>query len=203
MPLFGDRNGKSALAGRRGALDALDLACSNLVNNVDEGNLIYWVISNAGGMDELDDMMFLNRIKTLRVAHTDGEASAVPHTVEAPYEGTQAAVDMLLRRLYDDFQAFNAAAVSAGDQTATAIRASYAPLDLKADKLERQVTRFIHGLLALLGMEDEPSYTRSQIVNRLEETRALVLMEPYVGAEYVRRKLLTLEGDIDCAEAGQ
>ena len=50
---------------------------------------------------------------------------------------------MLKKKLYEDFQAFDASAVSAGIQTATGIKACYAPLDLKVDKVEASVTRFI------------------------------------------------------------
>ena len=204
VPLRANRQGRSALVGRRNTLDALDLACSNMVNDVDEGNLIYWVLVNAGGMDDLDDMMFVNRLHALRVAHVDGDAgaSATPHTVEAPFQSSAAAIDMLLRRLYDDFQAFNAAAVAASNQSATAIRASYAPLDLKTDKLEREVTRFIHGILALLGVDDDPSYTRNQLINRLEEIQALSQAAPFLGEDYTRRRMLSVLGEIDMTGDG-
>jgi hypothetical protein len=55
VPLYANKAHKSALTGKRNTIDALDLANSNMVNGVDEGNLIYWVLTNAGGMDDLDD----------------------------------------------------------------------------------------------------------------------------------------------------
>ena len=197
MPLKNGKNCRSELRGRRNTVDALDLACSNMVNNVDEGNLIYWVLTNAGGMNDLDDVKFLERIKTLHVAHTDDEVNAEPHTIEAPFEGTNATIDMLKRKLYEDFQAFDSAAVSAGNQTATAIKASYVPLDLKVDDFESDVTDFIQGLLTLAGADDTPSYTRSQIVNKSEETQNILLGAAYYDDEYITKKLLTINGDID------
>ena len=203
VPLKNTRRCQSELVGRRNTIDALDLCCSNMVNNVDEGNLIYWVLTNCGGMDVMDAEQFLDVVRKSHVAFMDnGEdgSRAEPHTIEAPWSGTQATIDMLEKKLYQDFQAFDASAVTAGSQTATAIKASYVPLDLKTDRLERQVTEFINGILALAGVEDEPAYTRNQIVNRQEEVQSVLMMAEYVTREYVTRKLLTILGDADLAE---
>ncbi len=202
VPLKNNRKGMSELSGRRNTIDAVDLCRSNMVNNVDEGNLIFWVLTNCGGMEDLDDVKFIERIKTIHVAHagTEEGAQAEPHSIEAPFEGTGATIDMLIRELYEDFQAFDSSAVSAGNQTATAIKASYVPLDLKCDKFERQVTAFINGILELAGIDDEPSYTRNQIVNKQEEVQTVLMGAAYVTAEYITRKVLTILGDADMAE---
>ena len=199
VPLKNGRRGLSEIVGKRNSIDALDLVSSSMVNNVDEGALIYWVLKNCGGMDDLDDARFIERLKTVRVAHADGDdgAEATPHTVDAPFEGTAAAIDMLKKKLYEDFQIFDASAVTAGNQTATAIKASYIPLDLNTDKFEAEVTRFILGILRLAGIDDVPTYTRNQIINRTEETQALLLGAAYYDDEYITKKLLTLNGDID------
>lgn len=202
FPIVPLRNGKKAqseMQGRRNTIDALDLASSNMVNNVDEGNLIYWVLTNCGGMDEVDDAQFVERLKTTHVAHADGDegAKATPQSIEAPYAGTQQTIDMLTKRLYDDFQAFDSAAVSAGNQTATAIKASYVPLDLKTDKFEACVTRCINGILAVAGIDDTPTYTRNKIINAQEEMQTLLLGAAYYDDEYITKKALTLLGDAD------
>ena len=203
VPLKNNRHCKSELVGRRSTIDALDLCCSNMVNNVDEGNIIYWVLTNCGGMDYVDAEKFLDAVRKSHVAFmedaTDG-AHAEPHTIEAPYVGTQTAIDMLEKKLYQDFQSFDASAVTAGNQTATAIKASYVPLDLKTDKFERQVTEFISGILALAGIDGEPTYTRNQIINKSEEIQSVLMAAPYVTQEYLTRKLLTILGDADMAE---
>lgn len=203
VPLKNNRMCLSEISGSRNTIDALDLATSNMVNNVDEGNLIYWVLSNCGGMDDLDDVKFVERLKTLHVAHADGDdgAKATPQTIEAPYEGTNTTIDMLKRKLYEDFQCFDASAITAGNQTATAIKASYVPLDLKTDKFEAEVTRFVVEILRLAGIDDQPSYTRNQIINKTEETQALLLGAQYYDDEYITKKLLTINGDIDQYEA--
>lgn len=199
VPLYANKDHASALTGKRNTIDALDLATSNMVNGVDEGNLIYWVLTNAGGMDDLDDVKFLERVKTIHVAHADGDAgaTAVPHTIEAPFEGTKVTIEMLQERLFDDFQAFDAKSMAAGDLSATAIRAGYVRLDMKTDKIERQVTRFINGILELAGIDDDPTYERNRIVNATEETTRILQQAEYFDAEYIMKKLLSLNGDID------
>lgn len=199
VPLKNNRRCLSEIAGKRNTIDALDLASSNMVNNVDEGNLIYWVLSGCSGMDDLDDAKFVERLKTLHVAHAGDEDSAKveSRTVEAPFEGTNATIDMLKKKLYEDFQCFDASAVSAGNQTATAIKASYVPLDLKTDKFEAEVTRFVVEILRLAGIDDQPSYTRNQIINKAEETQNILLGAQYYDDEYITKKLLTINGDID------
>lgn len=198
VPLKNNKRCLSEIAGKRNTIDALDLASSNMVNNVDEGNLIYWVLSNYGGMDDLSDAKFIERLKTVHVAHVEGdEAKAEAHTIEAPYAGTQTTIDMLKKKLYEDFQCFDASAVSAGNQTATAIKASYVPLDLKTDKFEAEVTRFIVEILRIAGIDDKPSYTRNQIINKSEETQTVLMGAQYYDDEYITKKLLTINGDVD------
>ena len=85
--------------------------------------------------------------------------------------------------------------------TATAIEASYTPLDLKADDFEASVTEFILGLLAAAGIDDEPSYTRSRIINRSEETQMILMGADYYDDEYITKKLLTINGDADQYDA--
>lgn len=201
VPLQNNKQCRSALCGKRNTLDAYDLVNSNMVNNIDEGNLIYWVLSNCSGMSDLDDVKFLDRLRTLHVVHTEDDSTTVtPQKIEAPIDGTIASSENLKAQLYEDFQMFNAAAVSAGNQTATAIWATYEPLDLKTNKFERQVTKFINGILKLAGIDDKPSYTRDKIINKTEETQVVLMGAEYVTPDYITKKLLTIWGDADMVE---
>lgn len=200
VPLKNNKRCLSEIVGKRNTIDALDLASSNMVNNVDEGNLIYWVLSNCNGMDDLDDAKFVERLKTTHVAHANGDdgAKVESKTIEAPFEGTSSTIDMLKKKLYEDFLAFDSSAISTtSNQSATAIKASYIPLDLKTDKFEAEVTRFIVGILQIAGIDDKPSYTRNQIINKLEEIQALLMGAQYYDDEYITKRLLTINGDID------
>jgi SPP1 family phage portal protein len=202
VPLKNNKFSRSELCGRRNTIDALDLVTSNMVNNVDEGNLIYWVLTNCGGMDDLDDAKFIERLKTTHVAHADGDqgAGVEAHTIEAPFQGTQVTADMLERRLYKDFMAFDAGSVTAANQSATAINAAYTNLELKADAFEAWVSKFVRGILELAGIDDAPTFTRNRQTNKMEEMQTLLMAAPYVDDEYMTRKVLTILGDIDMAD---
>lgn len=201
VPLWNSTK-QSELVGGKETLDAYDLMASALVNNVDEGNLIYWVLKNCGGMDDMDDAKFVERLKTTHIAHADGDDGALveSHSVEAPYQANEAALDRLRNQLFDDYMALDVKQIASGAATATQIQAAYEPLNSKVDDFEYQVTEFIHGILALAGLEDTPTYTRSLIVNRQEEVQLILQSAEYLDEDYVSRKILEILGDADKAD---
>ena len=199
VPLW-NVNRQSELIGSRGTLDAYDLMASALVNNIDDANLIYWVIRNAGGMDDLDDQKFVQRLKTIHVAHLEGDEEVDQHQVEVPFQASEVALARLRSQLFDDFMALDVKEIAAGAVTATQIKAAYEPLNAKTDLFEYQVTEFIRGILALIGIDDMPAYTRSMIVNQQETIQNLVTSAEYLSADYVTRKVLDTLGDIDKAD---
>ena len=69
------------------------------------------------------------------------------------------------------------------------------------DDFEASMTEFILGILALAGIDDEPSYTRSKIINRAEETQTILMGAEYYDDEYITKKLLTINGDADQYDA--
>ena len=196
VPLF-NTNRQSELVGSRETIDAYDLMASALINNIDDANLIYWVIRNAGGMDDMDDAKFVQRLKTLHVAHLEGDEQVDEHQIDVPFQASEVALDRLRGQLFDDFMALDVKEISGGAATATQIKAAYEPLNAKTDLFEYQVTEFIDGILAIVGIEDEPTYTRSLIVNQQEMIQNLVTSAEYLSADYITRKVLEILGDID------
>ena len=204
FPIVPLKNGTAAqpeLKGRRGAIDALDLISSGMVNDADMGSLLYWVVHNAGGMDETDDNNLLLRIMRNHIVHTDGDQDISPHQIQVPVAASESALNMLYHRLYTDFSIPAPDAIISGSQTATAIRASYKPLDLDTDDFEGNVTDFVKGVLALIGIEDEPTYARNREVNAGEEIQALFQGQGIVSQAYIRREFLRIRGHIDQVEA--
>lgn len=195
-------NRQSDLVGNRGTLDAYDLMISGLINNVSDGEFIYWILKNCGGMDGTDDAKFIEQLKFTHVAHADGDdgASVEAHNVSVEFDATAEALDRLTAQLYKDFMALKVEDVSAGNVTATQIVAAYEPINQKTDQFEYQVTEFINGILALAGIEDEPTYTRSQMSNQSEMLEMVLQCAEYLDDEYVTTKILTLLGDADKAQ---
>ena len=200
VPMF-NINRQSDIIGGRETLDAYDLMSSALINNVDDGNIIYWVIKNAGAMDDEDDAEFVRRLKTVHVAHVDGSAGTEieSKSIEAPFEANENALERLRSQLFDDFMALDVKEIAGGAATATQIKAAYEPLNSKCDLLEYQVTDFIRAILNLLGIDDSPTYTRSVLVNRAEEIQNLTVAAQYLSEDYVTRKILEIMGDTDKA----
>jgi hypothetical protein len=174
---------------------------SGLVNNVSDGEFIYWILKNCGGMTELDDAKFIEQMKLTHVAHADGDdgAEVDAHTVNVPFEATAEALDRLEKQLYKDFMALQVDDISAG-ATNDQIQAAYEPINQKTDAFEYCVSDFIERILELAGIEDTPTYTRSQLSNRAEVAEMLFQAAEHLDDEYIVTKLLTLFGDADKVE---
>lgn len=200
VPLKNGTRCLSELHGRRNTIDALDLITSEMANNVSESGLIYWLIQNAGGMDEKDDEDFLMKVLRTHVAHVEGDAQVSPHQLEAPVDASRETLDMLNKKLYQDFSCFDASSISLGSQTATAIEAAYTLLELDTDDFEGYVSEFVQGILKLAGIDDKPTYTRAHLTNRTEEIQAIVTAASSLSPEYVTRKILEILGDADKAD---
>ena len=201
VPLW-NINRQSDLVGNRGTIDAYDLMVSGLINNVSDGEFIYWILKNCDGMTPLDDAKFLEQLKLTHVGHANGDdgASVDAHNVSVEFEATSEALDRLTEQLYADFMALKVQDLSAGNKTATEITAAYEPINQKTDQFEHCVTEFINGILALAGIEDEPTYTRSQMSNQSELLEMVLQCAEYLDDEYVTTKILTLLGDADKAQ---
>lgn len=201
VPLY-NVNRQSELVGGKETLDAYDLMVSGLVNNTDEGNLIYWVLKNANAMDEEDDARFIEQLRRTHVAHADGDdgVGIEHHTVEVPVDASEAAIDRLRRQLFDDFMALDVKEISGGAATATQIRAAYEPLNEKTSMFEYQVTDFLRQVLVLAGIEEEPTYRRDTIVNQTEELQNILSAAQYLDDETVTRQICGVLGLIDDAD---
>ena len=200
VPLWGNPHHQSELLGMREQIDCYDLIKSGYADNVDEGSLIYWTLNNAGGMDDVDLAQFLQKLRTLKAATLDNGVTADPHNIEAPYQSREALLAKLRSDLYEDAMALDTKTIADGAVTATQIRAAYEPLNSKTDQYEYCVREFVKGILAIAGIDDEPSFTRSVIVNSQEEIQLVTQSAMFLEEDYVVRKILTLLGDGDLAD---
>lgn len=199
VPLWGNDKKQSELVGRQGTIDAFDLLNSNLVNNLDEANYIYWVLTNCGGMDEMDDAKFIEQLKTTHVAHADGDsgATAEAHTIEAPYQASESAIQTIQRRLYEDFMCLDVNSLSAANKTATEIKAAYQPLDSKCDMYEYCVIEFVQKILELAGIDDKVTFTRSKVINKSDEINTLLAAQAYLDDETIVEQVCQILGIAD------
>ena len=200
VPCWSNENHQSELAPIRATLDCYDLINAKYANDIDDASLIYWTITNAGGMDDVDLVQFIDKMRKLHAAQTDADQQVTPTTLDVPFAGREALLDRLEKQLYRDAMALNTYDIANGAITATQIEAAYEPLNEKLDAYEAEISDFISRLLKVAGAEDEPTYTRSIIVNRTEEITTVVNSALYLDDQYVMEKILTLLGDKDKAD---
>lgn len=190
IPMYGNRARQSELVGQREAIDCYDLIKSGFADTVDEASIIYWTISNAGGMDEIDMARFKETMRRIGVGLVDDDgAKAEAHTLTIPVEAREALLSRLSDDLYRDFQMLDTTKIQGGQKTATEITAAYQQMDNKVDEFEYCVGDFLYQLFALIGIDDDPTFTRSKIVNQLEQTQMVLLAAGYLDDETILSKL--------------
>ena len=197
VPLYSNDLRQSELTPLRPKIDAIDLIQSGYANDVTDANLIYWIIQGAEGMDDLDLVQTLDKLRKLHMANVGEGQSLTPNQVEVPFASREAVLDRLEKELYMDAMAFNPYDIASGAATATQIEAAYDPLDEKLDIYERHVTEFISGLLEIAGVEDEPTYDRNYHTNKTEVINTLLNAANYLDDQYVTEKVLITLGDKD------
>lgn len=196
VPLWANLVHQSELVGLREKIDGYDLIQSGLANTIDDASIIYWTIQNAGGMDDIDLAKFLERMNTVKAAVVDDQgAHAEAHTMSVPYQASQAILLDLRDSLYRDAMALDTDKISAGSITATAIQAAYENLDLKCDRFEMCISDFIDHILALIGVEDSPTFKRTKVVNMGEETQMVLQAANYLDAQTILEHLPFLSPD--------
>ena len=202
VPLWANPDKQSELVGIREQIDCYDIIKSGYANDVDDASQIYWVIQNAGGMDDVDLAKFIERLKTVKAAAVDDNgARAEAHTVEVPYAGREAILAKLERDLYKNAMALDPETIAGGAITATQIKAAYEPLNSKCDEFEYCVHDFMDGLIIIAGLEgEEPTFSRSIVINKAEEIQTVLQSAQFLSSEYVTRKILATLGDGDLAD---
>lgn len=191
VPMWGNPHHQSELVGLRQSIDAYDLIKSGFANDLDDAATIYWIINNAGGMDDLDMAQFLERLKTVKAAalNADDGVSAEAHTIEVPYESRVAYLQRLESDMYKDYQALDVTNLVGGEKTTVEIKAAYQPLDNKADQFEYCVLDFLHRLFEIVGIDDNPAFQRNQIANLSEQTQMVLMAAEYLDEEMLLKKL--------------
>ena len=191
IPMYANDLKQSELIGIRESIDCYDFIKSGLANVIDDTSSVFWVLKNAGGMEDWDIAQFLDRMRTLRAAAVDTDAGgeAEAHTLDVPYAAREAMLTRLRNDLYEDFQLVDLDRITSGDLTATAIRMGYQTQDDKCGDFEYCIRDFISKLLALLGIDDEPSFKWNRIANQSEETQMVLTAAAYLDSETILNHL--------------
>lgn len=196
IPLWANDEKQSELVGIKEGIDCYDLIKSGFANDVDDAQQIYWILENAGGMDDVDIAQFLDRLKTVKavITNQDGQ-KAHPETIDIPTEAKEKLLDRLEKDLYKDYMALDTDRIASGAVAIVQIMASYEPLNSKADMYEQCIRDFLDKLMALTEINDTVTFERSYINNTTEMIDVIIQSALYLPRTYVVEKLLTLLGD--------
>lgn len=199
VPLWANQDHVCKIEAWQPGIDCYDLIKSGFANDIDDASFIYWTIQNAGGMDDVDLAQFIQHMKTVHAAAVNGDdehgAKAEAHTMDVPVTARETYLTRLKNDLYEDAMALDTNAIANGNTVATAIRASYEPLNEKTDDFEYCVIEFIQGILELAGIKDDPTFKRSMIVNMAEETNMILASAQYLDQETILQKLPFINPD--------
>jgi len=199
IPLWANREHISEIEPIRDGIDAYDLIKNGFENDLDTAQ-IYWIVKGAGGMDNQDLVQFLDRLVTNKIASVDGEQEIEAHEINLPYQAREALLDRIEKDLYRDYMALNTDEIKSGSVVNAQIKAAYEAMNSKADKYEYQIIEFLDNLLTIAGINDEPTFTRSMLVNGAELINILIQSAEYLSKEYITTKILTILGDADLVE---
>ena len=184
VPIWANREHQSEFTGMRTKIDGYDLIQSGFANDLDEASQIYWILQNAGGMDEIDLKKFIDQLRRTKAAVVEDDgAKAEAHTMEVPYAARQAGLQELRDSLYRDAMALDTDKITAGNITATAINSAYENLELKCDGYEYCITQCIQHLLDLIGVKDAPTYHRRKTTNQTEVTNMVLSAVSALGLD--------------------
>lgn len=189
IPMYANDLKMSELVGIRPSIDCYDFIKSGMANAIDDTSVFYWTLQGTGGMDDVDLVNFVQRMKQLHAQVLDRGMTAEAHTLSVPYEANKTMLEFLKDDMYENFMLMNSNKALSGDKTATAIRLAYQPQDDKCGDFENCIRDFIQQLLTLLGIEDEPSFKWNRIANLTEETQMVMTAAQYLDDEAVLNHL--------------
>jgi len=194
-PLYSIKK-QSALVGERENLAALDLMASQLVNNVSQAELVYWVLKNYGGMDDIADANFIVNLMKSHIIHVDDDGSAEPHQITVPFEANNTAYIRLKSILYDNMKGVNTEMLSAGNLTATQINAAYSKQREYSAMQESNIFKFLRGMLKIAGVTEKEKFTVEyyETINATEAIQNSIMSAPYLGDTETTKRLAILNG---------
>lgn len=196
VPLWASDKKQSEIVGMQEDIDSYDLIKSGFANDLDDTAQIYWILKNAGGMDEQDVAEFLSKLRRTHAANLDDGVEAEQHQTDIPYQARETLLNRIRDDLFEQAQAFDPKKIASGGSVVTAaIKAAYQPLDMKCDEFEKQIKDFLKGILDLAGIEGEqPTFTRSMLINQQEQIQTIIQAAQYLPEDVVTTQIVNVLG---------
>lgn len=183
IPYYGNELHQSEIIGTKGWIDAYDFVASDLVDEELYESGLYALVRNYNGAD-IEGLFADIRAKKALIAEggsVEGAVSADLKAIEIPHQAKAAILEFISKRLYEDFMV--PSAQEGRGVTATEIKQTREPIDLKADEIEVNAVAFVNGLLEIAGVVDAvPTFKRRTSGN---DTEAIDNISTQLSGEWI------------------
>ena len=122
------------------------MACG-LSNNINDSAEAYFVVSGFQG-DNLTEL--ITNLKTKKHIGVDVGGGVDVKTVDIPYQARQTKLALDEVNIYRFGMGFNSAQIGDGNITNVVIKSRYALLDLKCNKLEKNLKKFLREIIEVI-----------------------------------------------------
>ena len=150
LPFFRlDNNDKrmSDLRLTKGLIDDYDLMSCSLSNNLEDFTEGLWVVKGYDG-DNLDELT--HNLKVKKAVGVDSDGDVEIKTINIPYEARKAKMELDEKNIYRFGMGFNSTQIGDGNVTNVVIKSRYTLLDLKSNKLEIRLKKFLRKLVKVV-----------------------------------------------------
>lgn len=131
----------------KGLIDDYDMMECGLSNNLQDFDTPIHLVKGFNG-DNLDELQ--QNIKTKKMLGVDADGGLEVLTVDVPYQARKTKADEDEKNIYRFGMGFNSSQVGDGNVTNVVIRSRYTLLDLKANKLEKRLKRFLKPIIKVV-----------------------------------------------------
>ncbi len=146
-----NRQQRSNLVPIKSLIDDYDLMASSLSNNLIDFDTPIHVVRGFEG-DNLDELQ--QNLRTKKVVGVGSDGGVEIMTVDVPYQARETKLNLDEKNIYRFGMGLNLNGLKdTASTTNVAIKAAYSLLDLRCDKLERNLKRFLRRVVALVLQE--------------------------------------------------
>lgn len=169
IPFFRLDNNRKQISGLKpikALIDDYDMMMCGLSNNLADFDTPLHVVKGYNG-DNLDELQ--TNLKTKKIVGVDSEGGVEVHTVDIPYQARQAKANDDEKNIYRFGMGLNTAGLK--DTTATtnlAIKAAYALLDMKTNRMEKRLKKLLKDIIKVVLAEINEEYDKDYQLSDIE-----------------------------------
>lgn len=183
-------------------IDVYDIIYSDFANNIDDMQEAFLTLKGYSG-DSKDLGEFMKQLKMIKAIPVGEDGDVGVHQLQIPVTARETFLRLLRQEIFDTAMAVDVKNVGGGSVTNVHIKAMFADLDMKANKFESEIRKFIYLIFDFIEKEDgikfvkELNFNRSIIINRSEYVESVLKT---LGVLSQKTVIKLLEFDIDVEE---